>query len=159
MRDIRSYELWLRAAGYRPDTMARAVRVAQQYLSWADGRNPADKDSVVEFLADASERVKRVTMLNYHKDLALLFRFAVSEGRGFGIWSNGFPSTRPSLNERERDTRFLPYTDEEFAALLEVCHRWHWLGARDRALLSVLHCQPGLDTGHYRLDRAERRTP
>lgn len=140
--DVDRFHLWLRAANYRPDTISRAVIIARQYIGSANGHDPGEKDTVIAFLAQAAERVKRVTMLNYHKDLAMFFRFAMSEGLVDENPLELIPKPRPSLYERERDTRFLPYTDSEFEALLDACHRYNWLGLRDRAILWVLWDTP-----------------
>ena len=142
MWDLRSYGLWLSAAGYRPDTTTRALRVASMYLVWASGQDNNRRETVIGFLAAAAERVKRVTMLNYHKDLAMLFRWGLSEGLVADNPLELIPRPRPSLYERERDTRFLPYTDAELKALLDACPHWNWLGLRDRALLWVFWDTP-----------------
>jgi integrase/recombinase XerD len=140
--DIRGFELWLHAVGYRPDTVVRAVRIAHMYLAHCNGNSPVLSASVVSFLAHKASEVKRVTQLNYWKDLNLFFRFAVSEGLADENPLTHIPKPRPSLYEREKDTRFLPYADQEFHQLLEACPRWNWIGLRDIAILWMLWDTP-----------------
>lgn len=160
--DVQTYELWLRAAGYRPDTIARAVRIARQYVKWCDSHDPHHREQLVGFLAEVGERIKRVTLLNYWKDLELFFRFAVSEGLVVNNPLHEIPKPKPSIYERERDYRFLPYTDQEFRALMDATPYWNWLGLRDRALLHVLWDTPlrvseivGLDVADVEWDVEE----
>lgn len=138
MEDLRGFRLWLQAAGYRPDTIRRALMVAGQYLRSCEGAEPTSTAAAVSFLAHAAQRVSRVTQLNYYKDLTLFFRFAQSEGLTANDPLKHVPRPRPSLYERERDTRFLPYTDAEYQALVLATPHWNWLGLRDRAILAVL---------------------
>lgn len=139
---VRGFELSLRSSGYRPDTIERATRIARFYLSSVNGADPGSRDAVEAFLAAASQRVKRTTLLNYHKDLTMFFRWAQSKGLCGENPLSQIPKPRPSLYERERDTEFLPYTDAEFARLLGVCTVWNWMGKRDRAILRVLWDTP-----------------
>ena len=142
LNDLPSYHIWLRASGYRPDTITRALRVATMYLSFAQGKDADDRATVIAWLAQAGERVKRVTMLNYHKDLRLLFRWAVGDGLVAKNPLDQIPKPKPSLYEREMDTRHLPYTEAELAILVEATPHWNWVGLRDRAILAVLYDTP-----------------
>lgn len=132
----------MRAGGYRPDTISRAVRIAKQYTTWCDGRDPGQHEQLVAFLADIGEHVKRVTLLNYWKDLEMFFRFAMSEGLVASNPLHDVPKPRPSMYEQERDVRYLPYTDAEFQSLLDATPYWSWVGLRDRAILYVLWDTP-----------------
>lgn len=136
--DVRGFELSLRSSGYKADTIERAVRNARFYLMSCNGDDPAARESVERFLAEAAARVRRHTLLNYHKDLSMFFRWAMSKGLVSENPLNQIPRPRPSLYERERDTRFLPYSADEFEALLSACPFWNWLGRRDRAIVWLL---------------------
>ena len=132
--DLLGYERWLRASGYRPDTVSRAVRIARMFLCALKGR-PPDRRMAEEFMASAAERVKRVTLLNYYRDLRQFFGWALSEGLVDNNPLSLIQRPRPSLSERERDTRHLPYLMEEFEALVMALPYWNWVGLRDTALL------------------------
>lgn len=142
--DLRSYELWLRASSYRPDTISRALRVARMYLQFAREKDAADRGTVMAWLAEASNRVRVVTLANYHKDLAMLFRWAAGEGFVVSNPLEQIAKPKPSVEQRERDTRDLPYSEAELDQLLAACPerkvdgKPHWLGLRDRAILNVL---------------------
>lgn len=148
VKDTASYAIWLRAKRYSPDTVSRALRVAEMYLRWADGKDADDRATVMAWLAETGERVRRVTALNYHKDLSMLFRWAVGEGLVAENPLDQIPKPRPSIEERERDTRHLPYSEAELEQLLAACPERkvdgepHWLGLRDRAILRVLFDTP-----------------
>lgn len=144
--DVRGFEISLRAWGYRPDTINRALQTARQYLTWCgacaeqgrSSREPSGVETIEGFLAAANGRVRRVTQLNYYNDLKLLFRWAVTKGLVKTNPVEQIQRPRPSMYERERDTSFLPYTRGEFEGLLAACPHWNWLGRRDIALLWVL---------------------
>jgi integrase/recombinase XerD len=138
--DIRGFERSLLARGLRPDTIERAIRTASRFLYWCGDQDPASLDTVEAFLADAGRSIRRITLANYHKDLGMFFRWAESKGLVASNPVAQIPKPQPSLYERERDTRSLPYTDAEFQRLLDACPPfWQgWLGLRDRALMWLL---------------------
>jgi len=161
VKDLASYELWLRAKPYRPDTISRAVRVAQMYLAFAEGKDATDRKVVMAWLAQAGERVRTVTIANYHKDLKLLFAWAAGEGLVAENPLADIPKPRPSLDERERATGHLPYSEAELDQLLAACPERkvdgapHWLGLRDRAILHVLFDTPLRASEICQLDRQD----
>jgi integrase len=97
---------------------------------------------VLDFLEDVGDNIKRITLLNYWKDLELFFRFLLSEGLVDSNLLHDVPKPRLSPHEQERDARFLPYTEAEFRSLLESTPHWNWLGKRNQALLWVLWDTP-----------------
>jgi integrase/recombinase XerD len=131
------YHRWLRAARYKPDTIARAVQITKSYLTFCAARQlePFSREGAEEYLADAGQRVRPHTHLNYWKDLRMAFAFAVTQGLAARNWVEQIPKPRPSLYEREKDVY---YTEAEFRQLVAVCPRWSWVGQRDAAILHVL---------------------
>ena len=132
------YHRYLEAAGFRPDTVERAVRIARQYsqFCFAHEHPFLSRQSVEAFLAGAAKRqVSGHTLLNYWKDLKMAFDWALSEGL---VASNPVIQIRkpkPSLYERERD---VVYSEEEMARLMATCPTWTWMGVRDAAIITVL---------------------
>lgn len=135
-----SFDLWLKAAGYRPPTRERALRTARQYLAFCDGNEPLSREPAIRYLADASGRVKRISLEGRHKDLSMLARWAVSEGLVAESFMNGIPRPHPSIDERERDAPI--YTEADKDALLAVCPPWSWMGLRNQALVRALWYTP-----------------
>src|SRR5437773_1409355 len=96
------YENWLRAAGYRPDTVGRALELARRYLAAckANDVDPMAVESVSDLLAHAGRRIKRVSLLNYWKEIQTLMRCAVAQGIATQNPCDFIPRPRPTLHER-----------------------------------------------------------
>lgn len=138
MQSKRGYELWLSAAGYKPDTISRALRIYDQYVHFCALKaiRGGSVEAVTLFLVAARDRnVRPQTLLNYWKDLRLAFSWAQSEGFVAENPVEQIPRPRPSLYERERDVY---YTESEYKTLLSVIPHWNWLGLRDRAIVMLL---------------------
>jgi len=158
MLDVARFERSLLASGYNPDTIDRAARVARMYLASCNGHDPAAVSTVEAFLANAwSRQVSKVTLLNYHRDLKMLFTWALSKGIVTANPVDKIPRPKPSLYERERDTAFLPYTEDEWETLIDANPPWWqgWIGLRNRALFRIFWDTPARVSAVCRLDLAD----
>ncbi len=135
---VRSFQLALIVEGLRPSTVRHYVSDARRFVAHSNNQSPrkVTAGDIREFILEYQETHAPKTMREMQLALRKFFRFLVAEDE----------ITRdPTASIKLMPYRVTPqptYSEAEVKQLLLVCDPKARIGARDRAIITVLYDRP-----------------